>query len=174
MRYFYDTEFLDNGRTIDLISIGIVSADGREYSAHLDDYSRAAAEAHPFVSTEVLPRLADTPQVPRTQVADDIAAFLDPETRPELWGFFPAYDHVCLSQLWGTMLDPPAHIPQRTNCVAQLGQMLWAGKPPIDNTAAHDALADARWTRAVFDWLIANHPLPPRPNHRADRSIPHA
>ena len=24
MRYFYDTEFLDNGRTIDLISIGIM------------------------------------------------------------------------------------------------------------------------------------------------------
>ena len=30
MRYFYDTEFLEDGRTIDLISIGIVAEDGRE------------------------------------------------------------------------------------------------------------------------------------------------
>lgn len=33
MRYYYDCEFLENGRTIDLISIGIVAEDGREYYA---------------------------------------------------------------------------------------------------------------------------------------------
>ncbi|MCV7175109.1 3'-5' exoribonuclease domain-containing protein [Mycolicibacterium sphagni] len=32
-RYFYDTEFLDDGSTIELISIGIVCEDGREYYA---------------------------------------------------------------------------------------------------------------------------------------------
>ncbi|WP_100458737.1 3'-5' exoribonuclease [Mycobacteroides abscessus] len=31
--YCYDTEFLEDGRTIDLISIGIVCEDGREYYA---------------------------------------------------------------------------------------------------------------------------------------------
>lgn len=33
VRYFYDTEFLEDGQTIDLISIGIVCEDGREYYA---------------------------------------------------------------------------------------------------------------------------------------------
>jgi hypothetical protein len=33
VRYFYDTEFLEDGRTIELISIGIVAEDGREYYA---------------------------------------------------------------------------------------------------------------------------------------------
>lgn len=33
MKYFYDTEFLENGRTIELISIGIIAEDGREYYA---------------------------------------------------------------------------------------------------------------------------------------------
>ena len=33
MRYFYDTEFIDNGRIIDLISIGVVAEDGREFYA---------------------------------------------------------------------------------------------------------------------------------------------
>lgn len=33
MKYFLDTEFIENGRTIDLISIGIVSEDERTYYA---------------------------------------------------------------------------------------------------------------------------------------------
>lgn len=33
VRYFYDTEFIEDGRTIDLISIGIVAEDGRKYYA---------------------------------------------------------------------------------------------------------------------------------------------
>ncbi|MCQ4119864.1 3'-5' exoribonuclease domain-containing protein [Rhodococcus tibetensis] len=36
-RYFYDTEFLEDGMTIDLISIGIVAEDGREYYAVSSD-----------------------------------------------------------------------------------------------------------------------------------------
>lgn len=32
-RFFYDTEFIEDGRTIDLISIGIVDNDGREFYA---------------------------------------------------------------------------------------------------------------------------------------------
>lgn len=33
MRYWFDTEFLEDGKTIELISIGIVAEDGREYYA---------------------------------------------------------------------------------------------------------------------------------------------
>ena len=33
MRYFYDTEFIDNGRHIDLISIGVVADNGTEFYA---------------------------------------------------------------------------------------------------------------------------------------------
>ena len=33
MKYFLDTEFIEDGKTIDLISIGIVAEDGREYYA---------------------------------------------------------------------------------------------------------------------------------------------
>ena len=37
MKYFYDTEFLEDGKTIDLISIGIVSEEGHEYYAVSSD-----------------------------------------------------------------------------------------------------------------------------------------
>lgn len=37
-RFFYDCEFLEDGRTIDLISIGIVTDDGREFYAVNRDF----------------------------------------------------------------------------------------------------------------------------------------
>lgn len=44
MKYYFDTEFIEDGKTIDLISIGIVAADGREYYAvNCEcDYSKAS------------------------------------------------------------------------------------------------------------------------------------
>lgn len=64
-RYFYDTEFLEDGETIDLISIGIVSEDGREYyavnaavgdSTDTDDLGARIAE-HDWLMENVVPHL---------------------------------------------------------------------------------------------------------------------
>ena len=33
MKFWFDTEFIEDGRTIDLISIGMVAEDGRQYYA---------------------------------------------------------------------------------------------------------------------------------------------
>src|SRR5712675_2913217 len=55
MRYFFDTEFYEDGKTIDLISIGIVAEDGREFYAVSQD-----AQLHrvsDWVRSNVLPRL---------------------------------------------------------------------------------------------------------------------
>lgn len=158
MKYFYDTEFVDDGHTIDLISIGIVADDGREYYAHLDSYDQRKAEAHPFVSKEVLPYLGDMPTKPRAQVAQEIAEFIKPDEQNELWGFFPAFDHCALAQLFGPMDDLPRHIPMRTNCVAQMADIvnaiaLYIEKPDNDN--AHDALADALWTKEYYYKLLS-------------------
>lgn len=40
MKYFYDTEFLEDGSTIELISIGIIAEDGREYYAINSEITR--------------------------------------------------------------------------------------------------------------------------------------
>lgn len=39
MHYFYDSEFIDDGKTIDLISIGIACEDGRTYYAQSVDFN---------------------------------------------------------------------------------------------------------------------------------------
>jgi hypothetical protein len=55
MRYFYDTEFLDDGKTIDLVSIGIVCEDGREYYAQSVEFE--PKNANPWVKENVFPHL---------------------------------------------------------------------------------------------------------------------
>lgn len=57
MRYFYDTEFLEDGRTIELISIGIVAEDGREYYAVRSDAPWDHIKRHPWLMRNVVPSL---------------------------------------------------------------------------------------------------------------------
>lgn len=55
MRYFLDTEFIEDGRTIDLISIGVVAEDGREYYAISKEFDGSKASL--WVRKNVFPLL---------------------------------------------------------------------------------------------------------------------
>jgi len=59
MRYFIDTEFIEDGLTIDLISIGIVCEDGREYYAL--NYDCNHSKADDWVKKNVLAQLPEQP-----------------------------------------------------------------------------------------------------------------
>jgi hypothetical protein len=60
VKIFYDTEFIDDGRTIDLISIGMVAEDGREYYAVSSEFDRKQLAASEWLMANVWPSL---PQV---------------------------------------------------------------------------------------------------------------
>lgn len=57
MKFWYDTEFLEDGHTIDLISIGIVSEDGRTYYAVNSDVNFRRVKKHPWLPYHVVPHL---------------------------------------------------------------------------------------------------------------------
>ena len=56
-KYAYDTEFIEDGRTIDLISIGIVCEDGREYYAVNSDMPVDRINNHDWLMDNVWPSL---------------------------------------------------------------------------------------------------------------------
>ncbi|WP_420874235.1 hypothetical protein [Nocardia gipuzkoensis] len=56
-RYFYDSEFLDDGKTIEPISIGIVCEDGREYYAVNSDMPVERIKKHHWLMENVWPSL---------------------------------------------------------------------------------------------------------------------
>jgi len=158
-RYFYDCEFIEDGRTIELVSIGVVAEDGREYYAVSTEFD--PGRANPWVRRHVLDKLpspADRAWRSRSSIRDDLYRFLTAPGQPiELWAWFAAYDHVVLAQLWGAMPDLPRDIPKLTREVRQHWEA--AGSPPIPGPGPdrHDALADARL--AYARWQVATQVL---------------
>lgn len=157
MKYFYDTEFIDNGETIDLISIGIVSEDGEPYYAVSNEFDQHAVKASPWLLVNVWPHLPLTDEGwldvrthyvrNRSTIARGVLDFLTMGDRdnPELWAWYAAYDHVALAQLWGPMNQLPDGLPKYTHDLKQeYDRQGRTWKPPTD-ASEHDALADARW-----------------------------
>jgi len=147
VRFFYDTEFIEDGVTIDLVSIGVVDERGREFYAVSTDFD--PAKAGPWVREHVLSQLpspGDKVWRSREQIRADLLEFLGrPPGGIELWAWFAAYDHVALAQLWGAMPDLPRQLPRFTRDLRQRWEDV--GKPtlPSPPSNAHDALADARF-----------------------------
>jgi hypothetical protein len=183
MKIFYDTEFLEDGETIRLISIGMVAEDGRELYRIVDDEDLISdAHDHEWLKANVLPHLplkhssafddgwdwdvlaADWRHVEvRETVAKDVRAFIQETADAELWAYYGAYDHVALAQLFGRMIDLPNGIPMWTNDL--MTEIARAGFPdlPSHAEAEHNALADARWNRDVMAMLTAREAATHRP-----------
>ncbi|WP_033437205.1 polyadenylate-specific 3'-exoribonuclease AS [Saccharothrix sp. NRRL B-16314] len=149
MRFFYDCEFIEDGVTIDLVSIGVVDEEGREFYAVSTEFD--PAKAGPWVRANVLNQLpspADKAWRSRERIRNDLLDFLGGAKANrddiELWAWFAAYDHVALAQLWGSMPALPRCLPRFTRDLRQRWEDV--GKPylPPAPADAHDALADAR------------------------------
>lgn len=150
MRYFYDCEFIEDGVTIDLVSIGVVDEDGHEFYAVSTEFD--ADRAGLWVRQNVLPKLpspADPAWRSRERIRQDLLEFLqvDPSRNGndvELWAWMAGYDHVALAQLWGAMPAMPRALPRFTKDLRQRWDDVGRPKLPPPPSDAHDALADAR------------------------------
>jgi hypothetical protein len=155
VRFFFDTEFIEDGLTIDLVSIGVVDENGREFYAVSTEFDAGRAGA--WVRKHVLAKLpppADRAWRDRAAIRDDLLAFLlEPGEEIELWAWYAAYDHVALAQLWGGMPALPRPIPRFTRELRQRWEDV--GRPPLPAVPsdAHDALADARHNLARWHVL---------------------
>lgn len=167
MKYWLDTEFIEDGKTIDLLSIGIVAEDGREL--YLESAEAHFAKASEWVKTNVFPHLGhyvhgahvswdDVPSCPaafREAIADSVKRFCDPERcgKPEFWGYYADYDWVVLCQLFGTMMDLPKGWPMYCRDIKQWCDDLGNPRLPEQGKGEHHALADAQWNRKVWAFL---------------------
>lgn len=153
MRIFFDTEFIEDGKTIDLISIGLVREDGEMYYAESKecDLSRAS----PWVRANVIPYLTGD-YTPRATIADDISRFAG--FQPEFWAYYADYDWVALCQLYGTMMDLPGSWPKYCRDIKQFCDSIGNPRLPEQSTQEHNALNDARWT--AHAWRFLNNRAP--------------
>lgn len=187
--YFYDCEFLEDGTTIDLISIGIVSSDGREYYAVSNEFNTRRVAKDPWLMANVMssirhevvktPAWEPSPAISeiirpgklpdliitdpaaksRDEIAQDIRSFILEGWDPKLWAWFGAYDHVAYAQLFGKMIHLPQGLPMVTHDIKTLQLLAGAVRGPEQEEGNHNALADARHNKVLFDYywpLLSN------------------
>lgn len=145
MKFFYDTEFIEDGPAvpIELISIGIVREDGQSLYLVNKDAPWNEIGQHDWLRENVVPSLplvlttstsgtwsasweATAPVYDRGTIAAAVRDFCIPPDHAkkiagptEMWGWYADYDHVLLSQLFGRMVDLPAGMPMYTRDLKQ-------------------------------------------------------
>jgi hypothetical protein len=172
-RVFYDTEFREDGRTIDLLSIGLVRETGESYYAVVSDADWEAVKKDDWLRENVWPGMpvrglkrksysvgggirerVDSPGFldtssslvkPKWVIANEVRDFLTETPNLELWAWYAAYDHVALAQLWGRMIGLPKGIPMWTNDLRQEAERQGNPRLPEQEDGEHHALADARY-----------------------------
>jgi hypothetical protein len=148
MKIWFDTEFIEDGKTIDLMSIGMVRDDGATYYAEIEecDLSRASEWVH----KNVIPHLTGEKK-PRKQIAEEIISFAGDS--PEFWAYYASYDWVALCQLFGTMMDLPKTWPMFVRDLQQVRADRGIVHLPEQVGTEHNALADALWTKDAWDFI---------------------
>lgn len=161
MKYWYDTEFYEDGKQIHLISIGIVADDGRELYMESRDFDWLMVPDNHWIQENVRPHLTGD-RFYRGDIAASVRQFITDygtEFDNELWGYYSAYDHVVLAQLFGRMVDMPDGVPWFTQDIRQLKEMLLRNEGlryefPKQEDTEHHALNDAKWTKAAYEDIM--------------------
>lgn len=171
MKLFIDTEFMEDGVTIEPLSIGIVS-DAFD-SLYIVNTGADRTRANEFVRANVLPHLDDDPgpgvrylQLPRHEIGAAILSWVNGLTPNgealEFWADYGAYDWVLICQLFGNMTDLPEGWPMFIRDVEQFRHDVgWDGPFPYEETRnyqaepEHQAINDAYTTFQRWVFLTA-------------------
>lgn len=179
---WYDTEFLEDGQTIELISIGMVREDGAKLYLINGEFDLGKIVAHDWLMENVFPHLPaklgedGMPEwdidhkdwiraMPRKSIRHYVRDFVLALPEPVLWADYAAYDHVVLAQLFGRMIDLPDGFPMWTCDFQQERCRLGYPVLEMDETIGvneHHALADAedlRWKHAKLRGIEWNRLL---------------
>lgn len=178
-RFFLDTEFIEDGKVIDFLSIGIQAENGQSYYAiNIDcDLNKASRWVQENVISQ-LPHKKSLVWRSKEIIAMEVVRFIKKQcvdlsdgewatvnnsqkhlwelkldSKPEFWGWYSATDWVVFYQLFGAMVDLPKGFPYRCNDLKQECDRLGNPKLPKQTEGKHNALEDAKWNKQVFDFL---------------------
>lgn len=154
-KIFIDTEFIEDGKTIELISLGACRLRGEPAEFYACNSEVDLDRACDWVKGNVVPRLppktSDT-WMPRLQIADRFRVFCG--KHPEFWGYYSDYDWVVICQMYGCMVDLPKGWPMYCRDIRQLADGLEIKNlPRQESEKEHNALSDARWNLEAYQYI---------------------
>lgn len=178
MNYYLDCEFieyvLDGILHIELISIGFVSENNKEYYAINKVNNKSLKNANQWVKDNVLnilyninPYRGDYEIKPELtqyyksldQIKTDILDYIGTNTQPRFWGEWCAYDHCALCSIFGSMMELPSNFPMRCRDIIQLAEDhlgISSNDLPesLETDGNHNALEGAMSVKSRFEWLL--------------------
>lgn len=171
MKVFFDTEFTGLHQNTTLISIGLVSEDGKTFYAEFTDYDKKQIDE--WLQTNVINNLArslgelyymadSTAYGKKHEVVRELEKWLKQWDSVEIWSDCLSYDWVLFNQLWGHAFKIPKNIYYIPFDICTL--MKIKGVDPdisreeyVGTTGAkHNALHDALVIKACYEKLINN------------------
>lgn len=170
MKYFIDTEFHErqiNGiDTIELISLGIVCEDGREFYVISNEFDYYAAVDNKWLNDNVLNSIIGYRFMwqSKEDIKNKLLSFAPPDTNPEFYGYYCDYDWVVFCWLFGRMIDLPKGYPMYCKDLKQdfdlfypdsVGEEMKQNPKYPKQENEHNALSDAKWNYELYKFI--NH-----------------
>lgn len=155
--FTFDTEFIEDGKTIDLISIGIVNLNTDE-TFYMISSEFDATKADDWVKDNVLAKLNPShPRYTKQYIKECILEFCG--ENPEFWAYYASYDWIVFCQLFGKMIDLPSTFPMICFDIKQeiIRQNINKDQLPPDPDNEHNALDDAKWNALVMKQLFPDY-----------------
>ena len=155
-RFFYDLEFDETGLNIELISIGVVDEQGNQLYLINKDYNWSTANE--WLKVNVYPYINDAPEYLKVDcetIKNKLLQFINPgpSKNIKLYGYYSAYDHVCLCKLFGTMNQLPQYMPMYTNDLKQTLDYFDQSIQSLnvmESVQQHNALSDAKFNLELY------------------------
>lgn len=174
MKIFFDTEFTGLHKNTTLISIGLISEDGKTFYAELTDYDQS--QVNDWIKENVVSKLKFTNEEKfppneilgvKNEVAYAIKEWLKQWDEVEMWSDCLAYDWVLFVDLFGTAFDLPKNIYYIPYDICTLFKAMGID-PDInreqfalrdlytESAQKHNALWDAKVIKGCFEKLTEN------------------
>ena len=173
MKVFMDTEFTGLRQDTSLISIGLVSEDGKQFLAELTDYKQEQVDE--WLKENVLAHLFEKPgkksnplywpayyhQGNKAIIAHKLKTWLSQWDKVEMWSDCLAYDWVLFNDLFGGAFEIPKNVYYIPFDICTL---FWVnGVDPdinreefagVEGGNKHNALHDAKMIKLCFERLM--------------------
>ncbi len=148
MKIWFDTEFLDLGDTVELLSLGAVREDGKTF--YMERGACPVHLANDWVWKNVMPHLESNGSTDE-DMRISFREFCG--TRPEFWAYYATYDAMLLFKLYGGFMGFPWN--QVVHDISTLAMLkgVYQHEFPPQQSVAHHALNDAIWNKEVYDYI---------------------
>lgn len=151
MKYFLDTEFFeDDLNRTQLISVGIVREDGKEFYAEDKEVLEPGVITDPWIKKNVLPKLTG-PSFTLKQIRRKLIEFTEDDHECQFWAWFVTYDWYVITKLMGGFMSLP---PSWNGACYEIDMLLEFGQDfPFQSTPEHHALNDAKYNLEIYNYL---------------------